>query len=321
VRPTDRLGAAFRIEVSPATRTRHLAQISETLRAAPAPRIAPALGFRRRLVATAAAMAAVFVPVGTAVAAEMALPGEWLYPVKQFTEDVRSLFDEDLSALHRIEELEAFLDGAADPAIVMEAERRAVVAVTELDDPAELADRLGRARVRVRRQVRQGEAPGPVDPPAGSVDPVVPGGTTEVEQPGSGPGAGSGEQSRERDRDGSGAGPGTVPPTTAGSDSDGGESPGSGNGSGADGSDGDAGNGPSGDGTGGWGAGADGTGGSGSGGNAPGGSDPTGDDPGGSGSGGEGTGGSGSGGDGTTGGQNGWSGGGSGGNGGTAARP
>lgn len=61
---------------------------------------------RRKLVASLLA-AALLAPAGLAAASDNALPGDALYPVKKVTEKVLVLFDQDIVALHRVEELEA----------------------------------------------------------------------------------------------------------------------------------------------------------------------------------------------------------------------
>lgn len=106
-----RLAAVTRRPVTHEARERHLAAIEEAIRegaTAPVPR----RGSRR--VATLVLVAALGVlPAGVAFAAESALPGEALYPVKRVTEAVRSLIDDDVVAEHRVEELEALLAAGA----------------------------------------------------------------------------------------------------------------------------------------------------------------------------------------------------------------
>jgi hypothetical protein len=255
------IGEAFRVEVSQATRERHLAAISTAVRTTPPSRTVPHLGLRRRVATALAALTAVVAPVGTAVAAEGALPGEVLYPVKQFTEQVRAAFDDDVAARHRVEELEGLLDGSADPATIARAQERAEEAVASLDQPGELSGRLQRAREEVRVRTEgdpSGEspgAPGSIPPAEGPGTTSGPGPSNDPNSGGEGPGPGepSGEPDPGRDRDGSGNGSGSSPPTTGPGNSDGsggndgsGDSD-SGGGSGGDGS----GDGSGGDGSGG----------------------------------------------------------------------
>jgi len=63
---------------------------------------------RNRLAALVVA-ATVVTPAAVAVAAESSLPGELLYPVKQVTEDVRSVVDSTVVARHRLDEADAML--------------------------------------------------------------------------------------------------------------------------------------------------------------------------------------------------------------------
>jgi hypothetical protein len=86
----------FQIEVAPAVRQRHLRQISAKITSAPR---------RRRGFALVLVGAILLVPLA-AVAAEDSLPGELLYPVKRILEPVRALFDQEVVADHRVDELE-----------------------------------------------------------------------------------------------------------------------------------------------------------------------------------------------------------------------
>jgi hypothetical protein len=93
---------------------------------------------RRRFVASVIA-AAVIAPTGLAAASEGSVPGEALYSVKQLSERVLVLFDSDVIARHRIEEIEA-LDGAGrfDPKLYDGAR----AALTELGEGHPLWERL-----------------------------------------------------------------------------------------------------------------------------------------------------------------------------------
>lgn len=255
----DRL-AALRIDVSSETRDRHLAAISEAVRTAPPVRTRSRLGFRRRWAVAIASLTAVVAPVGTAVAAEGALPGELLYPVKQVSEQIRGVFDEDLPARHRIEELERLVEADAEPTAIIDAQERAEMAVGALDQPGDLAGRLERAR----RQVRVRLNAGPGQEPTGDVGPAGPGNSDAPSgDPGQGDGSGdrSGDPSPDRDRDQDGTGDGDPTPTTGpGGDADQG---GNGSGDGSGGGSGGGSDGSGGDGSGGNGSGGDASGGSG----------------------------------------------------------
>ncbi|HEX5671127.1 MAG TPA: hypothetical protein VFY46_00205 [Acidimicrobiia bacterium] len=86
----------FQIEVAPEVRERQLREISAKVATAPR---------RRRRFALVLVGAILLVPLA-AVAAEDSLPGELLYPVKRILEPVRALFDEEVVADHRVDELE-----------------------------------------------------------------------------------------------------------------------------------------------------------------------------------------------------------------------
>ena len=252
--PMQRLATAFRVEIDPQVQERHLAEVNAALIQPPA---SPSLGRnarRRRLAGALAAATLVLAPTAMAVAAEGSLPGEALYPMKQATERIRGLIDGDLVATHRVEELEALVEGEAPDELVFEASDRATRAVAELDDSGDLDRRLERAQEQVRERARtrdEGEtgpegtdegagepggndhAPpngtGPTTAPRTGSDPPEPTGPrpdeTETEQPAS-PDAES-EQDRSRDGTGDGSGSGDGGET---SDEPGGTLPGNGNG-------------------------------------------------------------------------------------------
>lgn len=62
---------------------------------------------KRRKLVVSLLIAAMLTPAGLAAASDNALPGDALYSVKQITEKVLVLFDHEIVARHRIEELEA----------------------------------------------------------------------------------------------------------------------------------------------------------------------------------------------------------------------
>ena len=142
--------AALRTEISPEVAEIHQARISAELKA-PRPQVAHTWGLRRRLVALLSAVAVTVLPSGAAIAAENAVPGDTLFPVKQVTEWLRSWVDPDLPADHRVDELESVLDRRADVAIVADRLRDAENAVDELGPDSRLHDRLDVARDRIER--------------------------------------------------------------------------------------------------------------------------------------------------------------------------
>lgn len=141
---THRLHAASEaLELSDSAQARHLEAISAALAEDAEDGTVIAMhragaGRRRRFVASVVA-AAVIAPAGLAAASEGSVPGEALYSVKQLSERVLVLFDSDVIARHRIEEIEA-LDGAGrfDPELYHDAR----AALTELGEGHPLWERL-----------------------------------------------------------------------------------------------------------------------------------------------------------------------------------
>ncbi|GMR02084.1 MAG: hypothetical protein BMS9Abin20_0410 [Acidimicrobiia bacterium] len=110
---TERLQDAFMITMDAQTAARHEATIAEALRAADLPVVASPSRWRLRIPALVAA-AMVVAPVGAAVAADNANPGDVLYPVKRIVEPIVSIFDSDVVASHRVEELAHIVDEPAE---------------------------------------------------------------------------------------------------------------------------------------------------------------------------------------------------------------
>lgn len=140
----------LRIEIAPANAAVHRAAIVVELRS-PSP-IPPRRSMRRRLpVVVLAALLVVTLSAAGAFAAESAVPGDRLYPVKQATEWMRTWIDPTIPADHRIDELEALLDHRAAHEAISDQLRRAEDAVARasvgdavIDAP--LVDRLDRVR-------------------------------------------------------------------------------------------------------------------------------------------------------------------------------
>ncbi len=149
--PMDRLSSAYRIEVDPDTQERHLAEMGAAIRTAPPTPIPAGFGLRRRI---AAAVAAIFIvaPAGMALAAENAVPGDFLYPVKEITERVRSYVDNEIEATHRVEEFERLVFLRAPSHAVDRAVERADSATAQLSESGELRLRLEVARELLQRQ-------------------------------------------------------------------------------------------------------------------------------------------------------------------------
>lgn len=214
---------ALRIDVEPDVEERHMAAMRRELREAP---VAPmpvrgARRTRRRLVVTLAAAFALLLPVA-ALAAEDAVPGDVLYPVKQSTEWMRSLVDPGVGQQHRVRELEIVIDRGAPIEVVTDRFDASVVVVDEANP--ELVRRVETARETVRE--RYGVDLAPSQPRPGSEEPP---GDTDADT-GSGPGSGSGSQ----ERNGDGAPDATSPSTTSTTSTTSPEPPPAGNGAGAD---------------------------------------------------------------------------------------
>ncbi len=153
----DRLSAAYTIEVDPETRERHLAEMGVVIQTAPSLPVRPGFGIRRRV---AAVLAAIFVvaPAGVALAAESAVPGDFLYPVKEITERVRSYVDHDIEATHRVEEVERLVFRRAPGHAVARAVERAESATRQLEESGDLRLRLERARERLQEMEEERQA-------------------------------------------------------------------------------------------------------------------------------------------------------------------
>ncbi len=137
---TQRLKAASEaIEISDDAQGRHLEAISAALSAGDVIPLSAARSTRRRQVIASIVAAAVIVPAGLAAASEDAVPGDTLYGIKQLSERVLVLFDSDIIARHRVEEIEALEDsGRTEPALYDDARE----ALTELGEDHPLWERL-----------------------------------------------------------------------------------------------------------------------------------------------------------------------------------
>lgn len=163
----DRL-QGLRLDVPADVAARHMAAVADELRTAPTPtRSAHGIWWRRRIVALST-LVAVAAPVSAAVAAEGAMPGDTLYPVKRVTEWVRSWVDDTVAADHRLDELEDALDQRDPFPVVEDRLRDAEVAVDELGPDTVRAARLDAARDRIARDhPTDSSLPEPTDrPPA-----------------------------------------------------------------------------------------------------------------------------------------------------------
>ena len=137
---TQRMRAASEaIEMSDSAQVRHLEAISAALSDGDVIPLSSARSTRRRQVIASIVAAAVIAPAGLAAASEDSVPGDTLYGVKQLSEKVLVLFDSDIIARHRIEEIEALEDaGPIEPELYEDARE----ALTELGDDHPLWERL-----------------------------------------------------------------------------------------------------------------------------------------------------------------------------------
>ena len=149
--PISRLSSAYRIEVDPETKERHVAAVSTAIRTAPPTPVPAGFNLRRRVAAAVAAVAIV-APAGMAVAAEDSVPGDFLYPVKEVTERVRSYVDRDIGATHRVEEVERLIVLQAPSHSVSRAVERAESATGHIPESGELRLRLEMARQHLQLQ-------------------------------------------------------------------------------------------------------------------------------------------------------------------------
>ncbi len=123
----------IRVTVGEEVRDRHVMVIGEAIRSARAPR-----SRRFRLLAVALT-STLLLPV-VALAAENAVPGDLLYPIKRMLEPVVALVDRDVEVDHRVREAETLLERDVEPGIVRDHVQRARDVVT--DEHPEHTERL-----------------------------------------------------------------------------------------------------------------------------------------------------------------------------------
>ena len=199
--------------------------MSTAIRTAPSSPSSPGYALRSRVAGAAAAVLVVVAPVGMAVAAEDAVPGEFLYPLKQATERVRAFVDDDIAATHRVEEAERLVVRGAPIVEITRAVERAEAATSSLIEDRLLGPRLEIIRERLRQQEEQervsadrGESHSSqsdepdsgsdnAEPNSGQYGPGVGSVTTSAPQS-----ARHGEGDEERSTDGDSAPDGALPP-------------------------------------------------------------------------------------------------------------
>jgi hypothetical protein len=138
-----RLRSALSLELSDETRRAHIASIEAVLRELPIPVVTlPKRAASRRWIAATTVVATTLSPVGVAVAAERAVPGEQLYEVKLVTETIRAAIDPLVPARHRVDELEALMERGAEPSLIQAALVQARASVDPLKGSHALVERL-----------------------------------------------------------------------------------------------------------------------------------------------------------------------------------
>lgn len=137
---TQRMRAASEaIGMSDAAQARHLEAISAALPSDNVVALSAAAPSRRRRIVASVVAAVVIAPAGLAAASEGSVPGDALYPVKQISERVLVLFDSDVVARHRIQEIEALEAVGRFDTDLYDAARQAL---TELGENHPLWERL-----------------------------------------------------------------------------------------------------------------------------------------------------------------------------------
>ena len=112
--PLDQL-ASFRIQADERTRARDLEAIRTELQ-----RTSSGRGVVRRRWTLGVVVALILAGPAAAIAADDALPGDLLYPIKLVAEPFVQLFDTDVVVEHRIEEVAGLVDRESDDVVIQE---------------------------------------------------------------------------------------------------------------------------------------------------------------------------------------------------------
>ena len=139
--------AALHIDIDETAAQRHLADVAAELKNPGKPARHRRTG-RIKVGALVAATLLVLLP-GAALAAEGAVPGDALYPVKIAVERVVGLGEPNIAAEPRIEDWEKLVDRAVPYEKVSDGLAEADDAVEDRDVPSDLLDRLDMVRDRV----------------------------------------------------------------------------------------------------------------------------------------------------------------------------
>jgi len=131
----------FRIEVSTSTRQRHLRAVTTVLA-----QRQPHRSFRRLPLILAATL--VLIPLA-AWASESSIPGDVLHPIKRFLEPAWALFDDEVRARHRVDELEMMIELQAPPTLI---DQQLVDAEAAVGDNPLLLERLAELKEDLARE-------------------------------------------------------------------------------------------------------------------------------------------------------------------------
>ena len=148
-----------KVKVDESTKDHHMLAITRAIAAEAAPRHS-----RLRLIAVATATV-LLIPV-MALAAERAVPGDFFYPVKQMFEPVVAVFNSDVAATHRVEEVELLYERDAPSDVISDHVDVARDAVTDHDPDRYLTDRIERVVSDLAARDRSVDEPATEDDPA-----------------------------------------------------------------------------------------------------------------------------------------------------------
>ena len=122
--------ASFRIRADESTRARDLEAIRTELERASSGRAVV-----RRRWTLGVVVALILAGPAAAIAADDALPGDLLYPIKLVAEPIVQLFDTDVVVEHRIEEVAGLVDRGSDDVVIQQSIDIARDALAETDTP------------------------------------------------------------------------------------------------------------------------------------------------------------------------------------------
>lgn len=131
----------FKMEVSTATRQRHLVVLTAALA-----NRQPHRFFRRLPLILVAAF--LIIPLA-AWASASSIPGDVLHPIKRFLEPAWALFDDDVRARHRVEELEALIEQRGAQTLI---DQQLIDAEAAVGDNPVLLERLAEVREDLARE-------------------------------------------------------------------------------------------------------------------------------------------------------------------------